>query len=242
MTPPAAASADKRNPTDPKDLRRFYIKKGRLAVLLNGVQMMQKREDISGKFARKLTQVCRVLRMTVESVMEEEKALQELHKDKFPEGHAEAGKVKPVYATDNDGNPLFKMDASGNKTDEREIIPGQFSFADPVAYQTDRLEMLKEFVVVDIPCFRTTPDNKEDDKFVPELDRFGKVSGVAFDACAEFEEGSPALEPPGDIVECETCHQLHVENVKRDTEPKPSLRLEPKDAPAAVVEDGAGAP
>lgn len=184
--------------TAPKDQATFYIKKGRLQVLLGGIQTMQKREDISGKFARKLTQIGRGLRESLEKVLEEEKALQELHKEKFPEGHPLAGQVKPVYAVDNDGKSVFKKDNAGNDTEEREIVPGQFNFADPVKYQQDRLEMLKEITVVSVPCFRVTDPEGKDDKFVPELDRFGKVNGAAWDACADFEEGSPLMDPPKD--------------------------------------------
>ncbi len=196
---PAATPAKANPATQPKDLTTFYVKKGRVSNLLGGIQAMQKRDDITGKFARKLTQIARVLRTTVEALMEEEKALQELHKDKFPEGHPQAGEVKPVYAVDNDGKSIFKKDASNNDTEEREIVPGSFNFKDPVAYQKDRLEMLKEYVVIECPCFRVTDPDGKDDKFVPELDRFGKVNGAAWDACADFEEGSPATTRPADL-------------------------------------------
>ncbi len=184
------------------DATDFFIKKGRIAILLNGIQSMQKRDDISGKFARKCTQIGRALRIALEALMEEEKDLQELHKKKYPEGHADAGKVMPVFAIDErTGAPVFKKDAGGNDTTEREIVPGGFEYSDVVQYNKDRMDMLKEYVVINAPCFRVTDPEAKDDKYVPELDRFGKVSGAAWDACADFEEGSPCTTPPADAPE-----------------------------------------
>jgi hypothetical protein len=199
---PTTHEARVRIATQPKDVRKFYIKTGRIQVDLAGVQSMQQRDDISGKFARKCSQIARVLRQKLEELMEDEKALQEKHKRKFPEGHPRAGEVEPVYAIDEKtGDPVFKKDSAGNDTQEREIVQGAFSYVDPIKYQQERLEMLKEYVVVEVPCFLVVdPDNK-DDKFVPELDRFGKVKGTAWDACADFEDGAPTMTPPAEWQE-----------------------------------------
>lgn len=191
------AAAKKPNPnTLPKNVTKFYVEKRRLAPIINSIAAMQQL-DSSGKFARKLAQIMRVLRQHAEAVNDEVKALQEQHKAKFPDGHPQAGETKPVYKVDAAGNFVFKLDDAGNKTEEREVMPGEWTFADPVKYQEDYREMERELVEIECPAFCTTdPDGKAGDNYVPELDRWAKIKGTAIDGALDLEEGAATTQPP----------------------------------------------
>lgn len=173
----------------------FYIPKGRLATLMGGVQRMQQREDISGKFARKLGRQRRALLKALEDAQAEQDDLLDRHKERYPAGHALKGEVVPVYLEEN-GKPVFKKDDAGNDTEERITVPNSHRLIDPAAYERDMREFLREVTVVECPAFLVADPTGRDQNFVPELDVYKAVHGAAFDACMDLEEDAPTTVAP----------------------------------------------
>lgn len=211
MTKPAVNAATAR-----PDLATFYLKKGKLPNLLNCVARLQQRDDLSGKFARKVALIRRPLAALVDDLNEERQALVKAHAEKYPAGHDKAGEFKPVYMEEQGtGKPVFKKDENGNDTDERVVIPDQYALKDPELFTKDVRAMLEEYVAFTCPAFKLS-----------ELESFKNIRGEVMDALLDIEEGADSTAKPEGFSE------------------RPALELvkdEPKDepaAPAAVEAEG----
>lgn len=178
-------------PTPPADTTRFYLKKMQVRPALQAVMELQKREDISGKFARKVGRVRRALTKADEEINQQRQDLVVAHAEKYPAGHEKAGQPTPVYATDPQGNPMFKKDEAGNDTDERVVVHDQYNVADPGAFSRDFKELLDEVIVVECPCFKTD-----------EINGFKSVRGDIVDKIMDLEEGADTtIRPEGKTLE-----------------------------------------
>jgi hypothetical protein len=180
---------------------RFYLANKRMPVILMGIQKMQARDDITGKFARKLGQQRRAITAAMEEVQRQQGDLLETHKERYPEGHPQAGQPTPVYAKKPDGSALFKQDKEGKDTDEREIDPNQFNLVDPKAYNKDLNDLYDEISVVECPAFLVHDPGDAGANWQPELDRFKTVNGGAFDACMDLEEDADTTIAPDGVSE-----------------------------------------
>jgi hypothetical protein len=189
-TKPAAAAAP------PADSTTFYLKKSYVRPIAQAVSDLQQRTDLSGKFARKVGRVRRAITKADEEIQAQRQDLVLAHAEKHPEGHADAGKPTPVYATGPAGEPMFKKDKAGNDTDERIIVPEQYNVADPGAFQVDFKAMLDEVMTLECPCF------KED-----ELNSFKGISGKIIDALMYLEEGAETTIAPADMKTLELVRE-----------------------------------
>lgn len=170
------------------DTAAFYIPKGRVRVMLLACIAMQKRDDLSGKFAKKLGRIRRALTTADEEVVAQQNDVLEAFTLKAD------GKPVPVYAETEDGKPIFGKDDKGNDTDVRVVVPGRFQLTDQKAYGEALKELAKEVVVVRCPAFRSAGDA------VPELELFKAVRGEIIDALQDLEEDSPLTKSPLELV------------------------------------------
>ena len=175
-------------PALPADTTTFYLKKAYVRPIAQAINQLQARTDLSGKFARKVGRVRRMIAKADDEIQEQRKDLSIAHAEKYPEGHAEAGQPTPVYQVGPQGEAIFKKDKAGNDTSERVTLPDQLNIADPVAFQTDYKAMLDELIVVTCPCF--TED---------EFNFFKGISGHIVDPLMYLEEGCETTIEPKDF-------------------------------------------
>lgn len=192
---PTKPTTDRRH-TESPDTIEFFFPKDKIMPTLIGVQLIQKRDDLSGPFARKCGRQGRVLRASLEALQKESDDLTDAHKEKYPEGHPKAGQATPVYASDEHGKPVFKKDKDNNDTEERAEIPGRYNIKDPLQYKKDFDALMKEVIVIRCSPFLTKDPAGNDTAFVPELARFKGVNGAAIDACMNLEETSELTHRP----------------------------------------------
>lgn len=160
------------------DTKHFFFPKGRVRVILIAIIGLQKRDDLSGKFAKKLGRMRRAFTEVDEALVAEQNETLERFTKK-----GDDDKPLPFYATTEDGNPIFKKDDKGNDTEERIPIPNRFQLTDAKAYQQELKEMARELVTVECSSFLALEG-------VPELDLFKAVNGEIIDALQDLEEGS----------------------------------------------------
>jgi hypothetical protein len=183
MTKPAAVPHPS---TQRPDEETFYLPKERVLALGQAIPALQARDDLSGKFARKVTYQRRRVLAAVEELNEERLEHVKRHAERFPKfekdgvtPHPKAGEFTPVYAQKPDGSALFKTDANGNDTDERLVIPEQYNIVDVGAFQREWKEALREVVAIKLPPFK-----------VGELEAFKQIRGNVMDSLVDIEEGS----------------------------------------------------
>jgi hypothetical protein len=165
---------------------KFYFRKKQIAGLLGNIMALQQRDDLSGKFARKVGRVRRALAAAHESIGLERKDLVQRNAEKFPEGHEKAGEYTPVYATGPDGvTPIFRKDPNGNDTTERIPVPDQFNVADPRKFDDELKELMEEYLVVECPAFP-----------IAETEAFVKIKGSISDALLDLEEDAETTKVP----------------------------------------------
>lgn len=197
--------------TQPNNLTTFYLKKKRVGTALMAIRELQKREDTSGKFARKLGQQRRALAAAAESIEGEREDLVKKHGAKFPavypdklptgeahpqagQPHPQAGEFTPVYATKEDGvSPVYKKDSAGNDTTERIALPDQYNISEPLAFKQDEKDLFEEITVVSCPAFLLTPAGEGS---TPELDMFKQIRGAILDPLYDLEEGAETTVKP----------------------------------------------
>lgn len=212
------------------DLATFYLAKERLAPLNQALARLMQREDLSGKFARKVALQRRGIREASESLDEERLELIKRHAERFPKfledgvtPHPKAGEFKPVYQmqqnpTTGEQTPVYKKDAAGNDTDERVIIPDQYDLVDPVAFTKDWKDALKEIIAVTLPAMK-----------LAELEAFKNIRGDVMDALLDIEEGAPTTVKPTDFKTLELVPDKKEE--EPPTSEKPPAEGESRTAP-----------
>lgn len=191
MTGKAPATAPHPSTVRP-DVLVFYLPKDRILALGQAIPALQQRDDLSGKFARKVTYQRRAVLAAVEALNDERQSFVKAHAERFPKfekdgttPHPKAGDFTPVYATKPDGSPLYKTDANGNDTDERVVIPDQYNIVDVAAFQKEWKEALREVVAITLPPFK-----------IGELEAFKQIRGNVMDSLVDIEEGSDYLAKP----------------------------------------------
>lgn len=172
------------------DLTTFYLPKGRIHKLGEAIVRLQQRDDLSGKFARKVAIQRRAVTAALEAIQEERLALVKANAERYPAGHEKAGDFTPVYATGPDGQRLKKKDDAGNDTDEFIPIPDQFNLKDTGAFNAEVKELMEEVQAITLPHMK-----------IGELEAFKSIRGDIMDALLEIEEGSTNTERPADFVE-----------------------------------------
>lgn len=204
--------------TLPADTTRFYLKKSYVRPIAQAISDLQQRTDLSGKFARKVGRVRRAVTKADEEIQSQRQDLVLAHAEKYPEGHPEAGQPTPVYATDQNGQPIFKKDKAGNDLDERVVVPDQYNVADPGEFQRDFKAMLEEIIVVECPCF------KED-----EFNSFKGISGKIVDPLMYLEEGADTTIAPEDL---KTLELVREEDDDRTADETPAIETASEDRTA----------
>lgn len=182
------------------DTETFFVPKGRVRVLLLAIIALQKRDDLSGKFAKKLRRMRRAMAAADEEIVEEQNDTLEAFTVKDAEGNP-----VPVYAETEDGKPVFKKDDKGHDTEERIAVPNRFQLTDAKQYQEVLKAMSKEIVAVECSSFRATGEG------VPELELFKAVRGEIIDALADLEEGSEVTLTVPEQVEALRAQIVRVE-------------------------------
>lgn len=177
-------------PQPPLGSTVFYVRKGAIWPLLQGLAQMQGRPDLSGKFARKLGRIRRAVHPIHEAVQEERKSLVMSLAKRYPEGHAKAGELIPVYQIGPDSLPIFRKDPeTGEPTTEKEVVLGEYHEKEYGAFgRAWAVEMAK---VVTFECPALT---------VEDLDQFEKIGGQIVDALLEVEEDGPTTRAPSEGV------------------------------------------
>jgi hypothetical protein len=170
------------------DQTTFFLEKGRVRPILLAIFALQKRDDLSGKFAKKLGIIRRAIAHADEEVVAQRQDLLEVHAEKD-----DLGKFLPVYAEHPDGRPIFVKDDKGNDTEERMIVPDQYRLKDRKAYEQAIKDLVKEIIVVECPCFHTKDG-------VPELELFKSVKGEVIDLLLDLEEGADTTKAPLALV------------------------------------------
>jgi hypothetical protein len=163
--------------------KRFYLSKGRVQPILLALVELQQRTDLSGKFARKLSRIRRVLAPVDEGIVVEVQVIE----GRFTRRDAE-GKALPVFQKNAAGQVVFEKDGEGRDTDVPVVLANQFHITDLAAYNAEMLELHAERVTVDCESFAES-----------EFDAFKAVRGVVIDALMDLGEDSeftkiPAIE------------------------------------------------
>lgn len=172
----------------PKDTTTFYLQKSAIRPALMAIQQLQQRDDIPGKLARKVGRIRRALTSADEEIQAQRQDLVIAHAEKDA-----AGEPTPAYMVDDKGTPMYKKDKEGNDTEERIVIPDQYNISNPMEFNRDWKEMLKEMIVVVCPCFNVPPDPKDG---IPELERFKGIKGAIVDPLMDLEEGADTTIAP----------------------------------------------
>lgn len=180
----------------------FFVPKGNVAPMLTAitgqpahrhlppVKGLLDRDDSTGKFARTVGRNRRAIELAHKAVQAESDDLLEHHAERYPATHLldgaavphpKAGQPTPVYATQENGAPVFRKDDAGKDTTERVVAAGQFNIADMVAYQKDMREMLSEYIAIE--CVGFTDE---------EFDAFRAIAPRLVDPLLDIEIGGPA--------------------------------------------------
>lgn len=196
---------------------KFYVTKRAIRPMLiaiqgappspfqpQGVPGLQDRDDLSGRFARKVGQNRRALAKADEIIVEERKDLVELHAEKYPADHELAGQPTPVYSIKDDGSPVFKRDAAGNETTERMVRQGEFNVADPDAFRRDFEAMLDEIIVVECPGFT-----------VDDFNKFKSIAPRIVDPLMDLEVDGPTTVNTSDWATPSIVSELKVDEEER---------------------------
>jgi hypothetical protein len=189
-------------PTPPKDTTKFYHKKSAITPILTAIGQLKEREDTTGKFARKVGRIRRAHTVAYEEIQHQRQDLVIENAVRYSADHPDEdkrGKPTPVYLTGERGEPVFKLAEDGSPTEERVIVPDQYNIKDPMAYQKAMKEFMDEIIVVECPAFlmpASMGGSLNEEKAVPELERFQKIAGKIIDPLLDLEEGSAATIPP----------------------------------------------
>lgn len=161
---------------------RFFLPKERIQPILTSIVAFQQRDDLSGKFARKLARQRRRLAPIEEIIVDETTVIQERHKRRDAEGN-----VIPVLLLNAAHQVVFEKDPLGRETETPSIVPGRFHPIDQSAYDKEIKEFGAEVVTVEVEPFTEE-----------ELDAFKKVRGTLIDDLIDLLEASPYTRAPGE--------------------------------------------
>lgn len=171
------------SPTVSPSTKRFYLPKGRVQPIVGAIAELQKRTDLSGKFARKLARIRRRLTAIEEDVVAEVKVVQ----DRFTKRDAD-GNALPVFQRNALGQLVFEKDGDGNDTDVPVIVPGRVHLTDVDAYQVEISEFEAERLTFDCESFSEG-----------EFDSFKAVRGDVIDALMDLAEDSDFTKEPAAV-------------------------------------------
>lgn len=211
MSKPAAV------PMAPDETTTFYLPKSEVIACLQAVKIIQQHK-ITGKGARKLGRIRRVLHKANEELQEQFMDLAKAHAEKNPEGHEKAGEPTVVYEMKQDKEtgemvPVYKKDQYGQDTAERSIIHGQYNLINVMDYQREQKEMLKEIMIIECPAFHVQQGEKD---LPTELEKFSQVEGAAVDALMALEKGSYATKSPAGMQSLELVKDEEPEQVQEE--------------------------
>lgn len=139
-------------------LHEHQVRNDRLAEQFAAASLLGEKK-IPAAMTLPLAQIKRALREASETFAD---ALQ-MHQDQHSEGkwvEEPAGEGKPpkrrfvpdpVYQTEDDGTPKFKLDAKGNATTERLIAQGRVQLKNAVEHQREKREMDRATTTIKVP-------------------------------------------------------------------------------------------
>jgi hypothetical protein len=168
------------SPTIAPSTKTFHLPKGRVQPILGALAELQKRTDLSGKFARKLARIRRKLSSVEGDVVAEANVIQ----DRFTKRDAE-GKPLPVFQRNALGQVVFETDGDGKDTDIPQVEPGKVHLTDVAGYQKEMAEFEGERITsIAKPLSES------------EFDTFKAVRGDVIDALMDLGEDSEFCTEP----------------------------------------------
>jgi hypothetical protein len=168
------------SPTIAPSTKTFHLPKGRVQPILGALGELQKRTDLSGKFARKLARIRRKLSSVEGDVVAEANVIQ----DRFTKRDA-GDRPLPVFQRNALGQVVFEKDGDGKDTDVPQVEPGRVHLTDVAGYQKEMAEFEGERITFDCETLSES-----------EFDSFKAVRGDVIDALMDLAEDSEFTSGP----------------------------------------------
>jgi hypothetical protein len=168
------------SPTIAPSTKTFHLPKGRVQPILGALGELQKRTDLSGKFARKLARIRRKLSSS------RRRCCCRGERDSGPLHEARCGgQPLPVFQRNALGQVVFEKDGDGKDTDIPQVEPGRVHLTDVAGYQKEMAEFEGERITFDCETLSES-----------EFDTFKAVRGDVIDALMDLAEDSEFCTEP----------------------------------------------